>query len=342
MNQHVTIRDVAAAAGFSVNTVSRALNDKPDVSPATKSRVLEAAHRLGYRPNKLARGLRSNKTQTIGVIVADIANPFFGAVVKGVEQAARERNWSLILGNADENYEREKEAIQVMLAEQVDGLLITPCQKERKTIENLKCTGLPFVLLGRRFDDLATDYVVPDEVQGGFLATKHLLEMGHTRIAMINAPLYISSAQKRLEGYKKALNQYGVKVDESLITSQALTVEEGYRVAKSILRSSHRPTAVFAYSDFVAFGVMKAIREAGLRIPEDIAVVGFDDVEFSSCLEVPLTTIESPKERMGREATKVLLEKIENKTHDSRREIKLEVKLIVRQSTRGKEVIDDR
>jgi len=333
MNQHVTIRDVAAAAGFSVNTVSRALNDKPDVSPETKRIILDTAKRLGYRPNKLARGLRSNKTQTIGVIVADIANPFFGAVVKGVDQAARKRNWSIILGNADEDYEREKEAVQVMLAEQVEGLLITPCQKEKGTIEELQKTGLPFVLLGRCFDDLPTDYVMPDEVQGGFLATKHLLEMGHTKIAMINAPLYISSAQKRLEGYKKALTQYGIDIDESLITTQALTVEDGYNVAKKLLCHHSLPTAIFAYSDFVAFGVMKAIRETGLRIPEDIAVVGFDDVEFSSCLEVPLTTIKTPKERMGREATKALLEKIEKRHQHVRKEIKLEVKLIVRQST---------
>ncbi len=254
-------------------------------------------------------------------------------MVKGVEQAARERNWSIILGNADENYEREEEAIQVMLTEQVDGLLITPCQKERKTIEELKRIGFPFVLLGRHFDDLATDYVVPDEVQGGFLATKHLLEMGHTRIAMVNAPLYISSAKHRLQGYKNALNQYGVEVDESLITSQALTIEEGYRVAKSILRSPHRPTAVFAYSDFVAFGVMKAIREAGLRIPEDIAVVGFDDVEFSSCLEVPLTTVRSPKEEMGRKAAELLFKRIEDPTAQDANGVKLEVTLMIRQST---------
>jgi len=334
MNHQVTIRDVAEAAGFSVNTVSRALNDKPDVSKATKHAILETAKKLGYRPNKLARGLRSNKTQTIGVIVADIANPFFGAVVKGVEEAAREHGLSIILGNTDEDYEKEKEAVQTMLSERVDGLLLTPCQKERKTIEDLERSGLPFVLLGRCFDELATDYVVPDELQGGFLATEHLLEMGHTRIAMIDAPLYISSARRRLEGYKRALIQHGIAVDESLVTTQALTVEEGYRVAKAVLRQTPPPTAIFAYSDFVAFGVMKAVREAGLRIPEDIAIVGFDDVEFSSCLEVPLTTIKSPKEKMGEEATKVLLEKIKNGKQSHRKEIKLEVKLVVRQSTK--------
>ncbi len=340
MNQHVTIRDVAVAAGFSVNTVSRALNEKPDVSEKTRRAILEAAKKMGYRPNRLARGLRSNKTQTIGVIVADIANPFFGAVVKGIEQAASKQGLSIILANSDETCKREAKAIQVMLSEKVDGILITPCQKERKTIIDLKQSGLPFVLLGRCFDDLSIDYVIPNDMYGGFLATKHLLEIGHTRIAIVNAPLYISSAKHRLKGYKKALSQYGVKVDESLITSQALTVKEGYRVARSILRQAHRPTAIFAYSDFVAFGVMKAIREAGLRVPEDIAVVGFDDVEFSSCLEVSLTTVVSPKERMGREGLKILVAKLKDGHQKSKKAVKLKlgVELAVRQSSAGKEV----
>jgi len=151
MNPHVTIRDVAAATGFSVNTVSRALNDKPDVSAETKRVILETARKLGYRPNRLARGLRSNKTQTIGVIVADIANPFFGAVVKEIGETARQEGWSIILASTDEDRAREREAIHVMLAERVDGLLITPCQKDRGNIEKLDSSGLPYVLLGRWF-----------------------------------------------------------------------------------------------------------------------------------------------------------------------------------------------
>ena len=332
MKPHVTIRDVAAATGFSVNTVSRALNDKPDVSAETKRVILETARKLGYRPNRLARGLRSNKTQTIGVIVADIANPFFGAVVKEIGETARQEGWSIILASTDEDRAREREAIHVMLAERVDGLLITPCQKDRGNIEKLDSSGLPYVLLGRWFDDFPTDYVAPDEFQGGFAATEHLIELGHDRIAMIDAPLYISSARHRLAGYRQALLNHGIEPDESLITTRSLTVADGYRTAKSVLAIRPRPTAIFAYSDFVAFGVMKAVREAGLRIPEDIAVVGFDDVEFSSCLEVPLTTIRSPTKRLGKEATRVLLEKI-NGDGNARQELKLTVKLIVREST---------
>ena len=332
--RRVTIRDVAREAGVSVNTVSRALSNKPDVSSETRARILEVAERLGYRPNRLARGLRSNKTGTIGVIVTDIANPYFGALVKGVEKAAREQDYSIILQDTDEDYEHEKEAIQVMLAERVDGLLITPVQTGTETIEKLKESGLPFVLLGRHFDDLATDYVVTDDVQGGYLATEHLIKLGHTRIAMINGPLHISSAKERFQGYTKALDRYGMELDKSLVCAGAITMEDGYAAAKALLRRSPRPTAIFCYSDFVAFGVMGAIREAGLRIPEDVAVVGYDDVQMSSCLEVSLTTVKIPKVELGKAALELLIELLRDGNNTEHpRGIKLPVELLVRQST---------
>jgi len=333
MNQ-VTMRDVAREVGVSVNTVSRALAGKPDVNPQTRARVLEVAERLGYRPNRLARGLRSNKTGTIGVIVTDIANPFFGALVKGVEKAARARDYSIILQDTDEDYEREKEAIQVMLAERVDGLLITPVQTRTETIEELKECGLPFVLLGRHFDDIETDYVVTDDVEGGFLATEHLIKLGHRRIAMINGPLHISSAKERFQGYRKALDRSGVKLDESIVSSGAITMDDGYRVSKSLLTRRNRPTAIFAYSDFVAFGVMKAVREVGFHLPDDVAVVGYDDVQLSSCLEVPLTTVRIPTEELGRKATELLVKKM-NHELDKALVCLLKAELIVRQSTGG-------
>ena len=331
---HVTMRDVAREAGVSVNTVSRALSGKPDVSPETRARVLKIAERLGYRPNRLARGLRSNKTGTIGVIVTDIANPFFGALVKGVERAARQHDYSIILQDTDEDYEREKEAIQVMLAERVDGLLITPVQTKTETIEELKEAGLPFVLLGRYFDGLETDYVVTDDVQGGYLATEHLIKLGHKRIAMINGPLHISSAKERFQGYKKALDHYGIELDESMVSTGAITMDDGYRISKSLLSRTNRPTAIFTYSDFVAFGVMRAVREVGLRIPEDVAVVGYDDVGFSSCLEVPLTTVRIPKEKLGSKAMESLISKMSNERELAGfQKVKLPVKLVIRETT---------
>ncbi len=331
MNSQVTIRDVAEAAGFSVNTVSRALNDKPDVSRETKRTILETARKLGYRPNKLARGLRSNKTQTIGVIVADIANPYFGALVKGTEAEARKYGYSVILQNTDEKYERELEAIQVMQEEQVEGIILSPTQKEKGSVEYLNELGIPFVLAGRRFLEPKTDYVVTDDVQGGFLATEHLIQLGHTRISIINGPLHISSARERLEGYRMALNKYKIKADSSLIMYGAVTMEDGYSVARSLLQQVPRVTAIFAFSDFVAFGVLRAIREAGLKVPEDVSVVGYDDNQFAACAEVPLTTVRISTMGLGISAVRALNEKLQNRHKTV--QIELPVELVVRQSS---------
>lgn len=331
MKNRPTMRDVAKTTGFSVNTVSRALNHKPDVNEETRKTIVEAATKMGYRPNKLARSLRSNKTHTIGVIVADIANPYFGALVKGVEKEARKRHYSVILLNTDEDYERESEAIQVVLEERVDGIIISPTQKETGTIKNLLQLGIPFVLFGRRFSDLETNYVVTDDVHGGFLATEHLISLGHRRIGMINGPIHISSAKERFQGYREALGRYGLKQEQSLVTAGAVTMEDGYEVAESLLNKNPRPTAIFAFSDFVSFGVMKAIREVGLKVPEDISVVGYDDNQFASCSETPLTTIHIPKEELGINAAKVLKEQFVD--NQPIKQVELSVDLIVRQST---------
>ncbi len=327
-----TIKDVARAVGVSINTVSRALNAKPDVSPETRRQVLEVAKRLNYMPNKLARGLRSNKTGVIGVIVADIANPFFSAVVKGMGKAAKELGYSIILQDTGENYENEEEAIQIMISEQVDGLLITPVQTEKRTIRMLQESNIPFVLVARYFDDVDTDYVVADDVQGGYLATTHLIERGHEKIAFINGPFYNSSAIERFQGYKKALAEHDIQLNEELIRNGALTMEDGYTRGKALLMGHEpRPTALFTFSDFVALGAMKAVHEVGLRIPGDIAIVGYDDIDFAFCLESPLTTIRFPKREMGEEVVSLLERKMSGEECHSR--LKMPVELVVRQSS---------
>jgi len=334
--RQVTLRDIAKLTGFSINTVSRALNNKEEVNTETRAKIIAAANRLGYRPNRLAKGLRSNKTGTIGIVVTDVANPFFSALVKGIARAARDFDYSIILQDSDEDYAGEEEAIQVLLAEQVDGILITPVQSKQETIERLTKAHFPFVLVGRYFQDLDTNYVVPDDYQGGFIATEHLLEQGHIRIGMVNGPLHISSARERFQGLSDALIQHNIPIEQSLVATGALTVEEGLRLARSILKQVPRPSAIVCYSDFVAFGVMQAIREIGLSIPDDIAVVGFDDVRMASCLQVPLTTIRSPKEELGRQAMQLLVHSLEKNHHEGETEKrKLDVMLIPRESSRA-------
>ncbi len=332
--KQVTLRDIAKITGFSINTVSRALNGKDEVHAETRIKILAAAEKLGYRPNRLAKGLRSNKTGTIGVVVTDVANPFFSALVKGIARAARDLDYSIILQDSDEDYAGEEEAIKVLLAEQVDGILITPVQSQRRTIERLAEVRFPFVLVGRFFRDLDTNYVVPDDYQGGFMATEHLLNQGHRDLAMINGPLHISSARERFEGFSDALRNHGVPVNSSQVVTGALTVEDGLTLSLSMLRGDSRPSAIVCYSDFVAFGVMQGIREAGLSVPEDIAVVGFDDVRMSSCLHVSLTTIKSPKEELGRRAVQSLISRLEdNRDKSGTERIRLDVQLIARESS---------
>jgi LacI family transcriptional regulator len=229
------------------------------------------------------------------------------------------------------------EAVQVMLEEQVDGIIITPTQKETGTIENLNQLGIPFVLMGRRFLNLNANYVVTDDVQGGILATEHLISLGHCRIAMINGPLHISSAQERFQGYCTALEHYGLELDRSLVSAGAVTMQDGYRMAQLLLQKHPRPTAIFAFSDFVAFGVMKIIREVGLQIPKDISVVGYDDNQFASCSEVPLTTIRVPTEEIGTNAARMLEELFKDKHPLAQLQLGIPVELVVRKSSAKKE-----
>ncbi|MEN6369663.1 MAG: LacI family DNA-binding transcriptional regulator [Thermotogota bacterium] len=327
-----TIRDVAQAAGVSINTVSRALNNKPDVNPETRQLVLEEARKLRYKPNRLARGLRSNKTGVIGVIVADIANPFFSAVVKGMGEAAKTLGYSIILQDTGENYANEEEAVRVMQAEQVDGVLISPVQTGKKSITLLQEAGIPFVLVARYFADCETDYVAADDVQGGYLATKHLLDRRHERIALINGPAANSSAKERFRGYKMALEERGIDLDDSLIRAGALTMGDGRAYAKELLANeASRPTALFAFSDYVALGAMQTAGEAGLRVPRDIAIVGYDDIDFASCLQTPLTTVRVPKTQIGEEVVAVLAKKMRGE--ECHEQLKLPVELVVRRSS---------
>ena len=333
----MTMQDVAEEAGFSVNTVSRAINDRPEISSDTKQKILEVANELGYRPNRPAQRLRSDKTGTIGVVVADIANPFFSELVKGIEETARKDGFSLILQDTNEDCQIEMDAVEMLMAERVDGVLISPTQYDKKALLELDKYGIPFVLLARYFDDLETHYVIPDDVKGGYLATSHLLNLGHERIAFLNGPTHISSAKDRLKGYRKALSESEeVEFDSTLIREDVLTMDEGYRVATSLLKETapDYPSGIFAYSDFVALGVIKAIRKLKLRIPEDIALVGYDNVSFSSCLEVPLTSIDIHKYMLGKYGFQTLKRIIfEDNGGDALRKLERDVDLIPRAST---------
>ncbi len=329
----VTLKDIAEEAGVSVTTVSRALNDKKDICPHTKERVLNIVNNMHYSPNAVARGLKLRRTRTIGAVISDISDPFFAPIVRGIEHTARHGGYNLIICDSNEDYETEKDELHTLMEQRVEGLLITPTQTRSEDIVRLKTRKIPFVLLCRHFDleGLETDYVSTDDIKGAFSATKYLIERGHRKILFINGPTYVSSAKERLAGYKQASFEAGVVIDESLIREGAITMEHGYRNMKNALKECPRFTAVFAYSDFVALGITQALREADLRIPQDIAVVGYDDIDISSFLEVPLTTVRVPKYDLGVAGFKLLARRLTGKVNYPQRVI-LPTELIIRKS----------
>ena len=329
--RYITLKMVAEKAEVSVNTASRAINNKPDINLETKKRVLQIAKELGYIRNAAAVALRTKKTGTIGVVIADNRNPFYAEVLNGMEEAAREKNYHIILANTQRDYRKEEDAINLLLAKRVDGLLITPVQDKDDDIKNLIDANIPFVVVGRDFKNIEVDAIYNDEVKGGFLATEYLIKKGHKRIALIDGFLYKSPAKGRLEGYKKALRKYRIPLDESLISVGDINIEDGYERTKQMLEKNLDFTAIFAYNDMMAFGAMQAIKEKGLRIPEDIGLVGYDDIPFSSLISPALTTIRLKKQELGAESVKLLLSRI-NGNRKKTKKVMLGVKLQIRES----------
>jgi len=329
--KYITLKMVAERAGVSVNTASRAINNKPDINEETKKQVLQIAQELGYVRNDTAVALRTKKTGTIGVVIADNRNPFYAEVLNGIEEAAREKNYHIIFANTQRDYQKEEEVINLLLAKRVDGLLIAPVQDRDDDIRNLIEANFPFVVVGRDFENINVDAVYNGEAKGGFLATEYLIKKGHKGVALINGFLHKSPAKGRLEGYKKALNKYRMSLDESLISVGDIDVEDGYERTKQMLEKDLNFTAIFAYNDMMAFGAMQAIKEKGLRIPEDIGLVGYDDIPFSSLIRPPLTTISLKKHDLGVESVKLLLSRI-NGSRKKIKKIMLDVELIVRET----------
>lgn len=330
----VTQKVIAKMAGVSVNTVSRALNNKPDVNAETKHRILKIVKEMGYTPNLVARSLKTGETRTIGVIVSDITNPFFSLVIHGIEDKVQKKGYSIILCNANENYVREEKAMKLLVQKRVDGILVTPVEKKTRDIFYLQEMKVPFVLVARHLKIPDLSYVVADDVLGGFLATEHLIKKGHRKIMYVAGPSHVTTVQERLNGYKKALAQYGIRFEEELVRFTNAKSEDGYRVMKDVLSKRLDFTAIGVFNDYLALGMMKAVRERGLRIPDDVAIVGYDDIEFASLAVVPLSSVRIPKYELGYKAAEILLNQLSKKHIRSEpQQIAIEPKLVIRSST---------
>ncbi len=311
-----TITDVASEAGVHPSTVSRVLNGHAGsmIAPATRQRVLDAADRLGYRPSALARSLRLQRTLTLGMLVPDITNPFFSSIIKGAEDAARERGYNLILCNSEDEPEREATYLRVLRQRQVDGLLIASSQMADDTIAELREEAFPFVLLNRATQDARDLAVVVDNHAAAVEVVAHLAALGHRRVGHIAGPQNTTTGVDRLEGYRAGVLAYGLADEPALVVEAEAFSEEAGHQALGILRDGPaRPTAVFAANDLIAIGMLKRLREIGARVPRDLSIVGFNDIPLAGLLEPALTTVRVPQLEMGVAGAHLLIDRLEGR-----------------------------
>jgi LacI family transcriptional regulator len=329
----ITIRDVAREAGVSVTTASRALNNKGELSESTRDLVLAAAERLRYVPSDIARALVSGRTRTLGVLITDNASPVYAEVLRGIEDAANASDYAVLLMNSGDDSARALRCISTLRSRQVDGVLFTPVQEGDDDIDEVRTSNLASVALVRRPPGKDIDFVVADNELGGYLATDHLLGLGHRRIAHLGGRLGASTTEARVDGYKRALVDYGVEVDDEIVRRSHHSIEEGYRAALELLdRRRRRPTAIIAATPQQTLGALRAARELGRRVPADLSVVAGDDASFFEFLEAPLTAVEQPSREIGRQATQLLLARLAGR-RSRPKGVVLTPRLIVRASS---------
>lgn len=325
------IQDVAAKAAVSIATVSRVLNKSDHkVSVETRRKVLKAIKELDYRPNALARGLHMKKTMTIGVIIPDISNHYYAEIVRGIQDIADREGYNIILQNTDRKQDRIVKSIYLLREKIADGIIFSGgIIHGFEPLSALKELRQRVVVIGRH--DVNFPAVVVENIDGATLAVQHLIDLGHNRIGFIGGAENSTTASDRLTGYKNALAQNGYLFDDKLIRYGNLTPKSGYREARSLLANNHRPTAIFAANDQMAFGAIYAAKAIGMNVPEDLSVIGFDNIPLGSYFVPPLTTIEIPMYSLGTKAMEMLVNLISEKRHLRTRLFK--TKLIVREST---------
>lgn len=307
-----TITDVARLAAVSTATVSNVVNGSAKVAPATRERVLKAIEALGYSPHPAARHMRGGSSHLLGLIVADIMNPFFTELVQWVERAANAGGYSVLLCNSDEDLQREQQHLKLLRSQRVDGILLAATghsSKERAVA--LGRLRVPVVLVDRGFEEFGLDAVVLDNRRAALEAVRHLLGFGHRRVAMIGGPLMLNTGAQRLAGYREGLLEVGLRYDPRLVRDAAFREQPAYDAARALLALRERPTAILAANMLIAIGVMRAVTDSGLRCPEDVSVVGIDDSPWVNAFRPRLTTVAQPVRTMGETAVRLLLQRIE-------------------------------
>lgn len=328
-----TARDIARVAGVSTSTVSHVLNGTRWVSTDLRKRVHTAVDELGYEPDGLARSLRVRRSNTIGLVVSDIANPFFTAAVRGIQDVAQARGYGLILSNSDEDGDKEATYLRVLKNRRVDGIILAPAADAYPYLSKLACSGFPLVFLDRELQPLEVAAAVLDNRGAARDATDHLVRLGHTRIAMIAGRRRISATEERIAGYRAGLENAGLPYDDSLVVSGEPGIAEARRVADRLLALDPRPSAFFITNNTMTIGAMGSIRTRGLRVPEDISIVSIDDVSWADVFEPRLTTVAQPTYELGRVAADLVLRRIAGDLDAATARAVLPGHLIIRDST---------
>jgi len=334
------MKDIAADLGVSVVTVSRALRDRPDIAEKTKAKILDRVKRLNYRPNLTARSLVTGRSSLIGLVVPDLIHPFFGEIAKGLSSKLREKEYYLLVSSSESDPQLEQDEVEHMLAHHLDCFVVASCRKDTDSLSRIKEAGVPLVLVDRNFPGFRSNFVGVNDVKVGELATEHLIAQGCKRIAHIRGP-QTSIGNARVEGYCNALERRGIAFKSSYVVacgeaSDSDGETRGRRAMEKILALKPRPDGLFCFNDTIALGAMERALEAGLRIPQNLAIVGCGNFHYSSKLQVPLTSIDQKSREIGERAAKMIMRLLEKPPLARPRSVILEPELIARESSRLK------
>ncbi len=329
----VTIKDVAHEAGVSITTVSHVINETRSINPETKARVLDALDKLGYQPNIIARSLRSGKTKTIGLIVPDIANLFFAEIARRIEDYGYQYGYSVILGNSDNDPVKQSNYINTLITKQVDGVVFISAGGEIDDLRPFYENKIPVVVADRDVPLELADVVLLDNEKAGYEATRYLLDLGHECIACITGPNYVSPSMQRVEGYKRALMESGIPFRSDLIEGGDFQFKSGELAMHRLLAHPCKPTAVFALNDMMAIGALNAAHDAGLSVPADLSIVGFDNIELSTAVTPALTTVAQPIDEIAQNTINLLIKRMQSSKTEKNVRVILSAILVVRDST---------
>lgn len=326
------IKDIAQDAGVSTATVSRVLNKTQSVSEELQARVEASVAKLGYRPNIVARSLRLRRTFVIGMIIPNVSNAYFMDIVRAAEDVAIESGYAGTICSSDQDLTKERRYVEMLRDRMVDGALIAVADRQASDLSSLVRAKVPIVLIDRRLDDAALDSVTVDTRSGAYSGVQHLVQRGYKRIATIAGPQSVSTGADKLEGYREALRDAGLPIDEELICIGDYSDASGYELGRGLLNISHPPQAVLAANNLMTLGLLRAVQERGLRIPHDIGIIGFDDNKWASLLSPPVTFVDQPTYELGKTATELLLARMKGERRPSVEHVVLRTRLIVRGS----------